>query len=193
MAAESATENEGGSTVGSATYVADRAQELLNACIAGLDPSRTGHDVPTRVYRGWGDPPADMNCAGNGSLIVSHRVNSSVNVREPGQSRGIPGRRPGGRSLQVIRYRVSLYRCWPLPAPGTSAPDAATIDAASKGLQVDEWCLTKYLLQHVNAGTLFAGVTARDARVGDAIVLPGKGGAAGVRIDVELNANDSGP
>lgn len=179
--------------MGSATYVADRATELLNAAIAGLDPSRTGHDVPTRAYRGWGDPPADMNCAGNGSLIVSHRVNSSVNVRAPALARGRAARRPGGRSLQVIRFRVTLFRCWPVARKGTAAPDATTIDDASKGLMVDEWSLTKYLLQHVNSGTLFAGVTSEFVRVNDAVVHPGKGAAAGFHIDVELTANDSGP
>lgn len=179
--------------MGSATYIYDRATELLNAAKAGLDPTRTGHAVPTRAYVGWGDPPADVNCSGNGSLIVSHRVSSSVNVREPQRARGLAGRVPGGRSLQAIRFRVTLFRCWSLTPKSKVAPDTAIIDAAAKGLQVDEWCLMKYLLQRTNAGTLFVGVTSRFVRVNDAVILPAKGGAAGLFVDVELDANDSGP
>lgn len=179
--------------MGSATYVYDHAVELLAAALAGIDPARTGHDLPGRTYVGWSDPPADMNCSGAGTLVVSHRVNSATNVRNQPNAQGLAGRRPRGRSLQVIRYRVTLFRCWPIQQRGTAAPDAATIDVAAKGLMVDEWCLTKHLLQAARDATLFTNTRPDQVAVRDAVLMPAKGGAAGVRLDVELDANDSGP
>jgi hypothetical protein len=91
-----------------ASYIADRAEELLDAAEASLTLARTGTAVPARTYRSHGPPAVDW-C--NEDLLVVYLDNPAIKLSNPSQNRALQAGQY--ETMPVARYVVELWRCAP--------------------------------------------------------------------------------
>lgn len=174
--------------MGSADYLHERAQDLLDDSLLGLAAARTGHAVPSRVYVSHGTPAVDV-CEGSTGQLTVHLFPSRPIIMT---SLAKDGRRQCLVRL-TANFRVQVWRC------ALSVDDDGPVGATALGdidevLSRDLWSLLTYLHAQRAAGQLFDGVSTCDVvTIGEPRLLEESGLAAGWEVPVTLDLNDAGP
>ncbi len=166
------------------SYLADCADALLAATLAGLAEATTGRPPPATSYLSHGEPVPD-HC---GEVTV--HLESVGHLRERGDDLV--------QSCQVLAeptFVISIFRCATNLGDGPNPlPDADDLDTDAASLLEDLWAVLTELYDRIAAGTLIPGQDeCRDVTIGIALPVEQQGDVAGWTIPVTVTANDQGP
>ncbi len=169
---------------GQATFLADRAAELLTAGRAALVTDRTPNGPAGWSARTHGPPVLDPEVKDDVLAVYSCKpaILLGAVAQAPAAQRG---------RLQVMpiaQFYVELWRHVIGRDGHGRIPPAERIDAEAAALQVDGMALASELLERNRLGTLFSTPTTpiAVARIGDPEPLPTSGKMAGWRIQVDV-------
>lgn len=171
------------------SYLADVAEALLQAALAGLAAATTGHAPPDVVYVEHDSPLVLGRACGDGILtvhleLVRHVPTEDDNFRQSCQV------------LPTPTWVITLLRCVPGLREGVNAPlpPVDDLDAAYKDLLVDLWALLTELYDRLANDTLIPGLDdSCDFTIGEASLIGPEGRVAGWEIRVTHVTNDQGP
>lgn len=170
----------------SASYLADCTQDVLDAAEQAIDPARTSHALPERIFVAHAEPVVIKGCE---QLTVHlHQPRSVYNRAKPASPR-VPER---CQVLLIATATLQLWRCWPEGAD-ERLPTAAEYSAAASALEVDLWCLLTYMHNAAFSGDLIDGLDCKSVTVGDALALRPQGGMAGWQLPVDFALVEGGP
>lgn len=181
--------------MGSGTYLYDLADDLLAEALDGLSLARTGHAPPSRTYVSQGEPADDtglLSCEQDGQLTVHIDEGDGIEAFFPRGSGSMP--ETPCVFAPYARFCVVLYRCVPKVDDEGNAPSAEELDASARDLYTDAWALYTHLATLWGNGTLFGGALGcKDVEWESMLPIHPQGGAAGWRLCLRLQLNDSGP
>lgn len=172
------------------SYLADVADALLAAALAGLAEATTGRPPPATSYLSHGEPVPD-HC---GEVTV--HLESVGHEPERFTSQGVSG--GGFQSCQVVaspRFVISIFRCATNLGDGTNPlPSGDALDSDAADLLDDLWAVLTELYDRMAACTLVPGQSdCEDVSIEVAVPIEQQGDVAGWAIPVVVTANDQGP
>lgn len=169
-----------------ATYIGDLLEALRDEALAALDPTRTGHPAPSRVFVSHGAPAVDV-CEDDGLLAVYVDVVPHLHPRQR-------GRGPGGcLVVPTMRAVVELWRCHPTMQHDGSPWGVGVYEDAALDLAADLWCLLVGLYTSWLGGALTPGQPCEQVEFGAASPLGPSGGAAGWKVPITYTLSDPAP
>lgn len=167
-----------------ATYINNIANDILDACYAGIAKSRTANDPPPRKNVSWGLPPAD-GC--NQLNVFLDPINSITHdwLKTVDRSDSI--------IVPLVHFKVSLFRCVPSVDDKGNPATAEQLADSAKGLQVDLWAMMTSLYSKIHAHTLYSGqIAANDVKAVRVDTINPSGGFAGFEVNLTILLNDKG-
>ncbi len=177
-------------------YLANLANDLLDAAEDALAETSTGHAAPSEAWVNHGEPAADFCC--DAGQVTVHLA--SVDHNPVGLFIGATVAPPQECAITpTANYVVTVFRCHPVPGNSGRPPAPAVQAAAAEALLVDLWAVLTELYDRMYAGTLFPSdgreTICQDVTIGFAEPAnpQTQGDCAGWVIPVAVVCNDTGP
>lgn len=170
------------------SYLADQADAILAAALAGLAEATTGHAPPSTTIVTHGPPAGDV--CDDGLLAVYLDTVTHLPLR---------GSQNTDHSCLLVAepvFVVVLLRC----VPGLNdsrvdpLPNPDDLDDSAGELLVDLWALLTELYDRIAANTLLPDLDDPcDITIDFARHIPPEGRTAGWELRLTMSANDTGP